>query len=108
MPLIPPVHRPTEAPVTRSQPPAVIRVTVVESEGCHFCEDALRTLEGFAQDHELALDVVDIRSRTGQELTLRHRPSLTPLILVDGEFFSQGRLPRRKLAKLLAERGHRG
>lgn len=108
MPLIPPAHRPAGAAVTEAPSPAVIRVTVVESEACHFCEDALAALEELAQDHELALEVVDIRSRTGQELTQRHRPSLTPLVLVDGEFFSQGRLPRRKFAKLLAERGHHG
>ena len=29
---------------------------------------------------------------------------MTPLVLVDDEFFSHGRLPRRKLAKLLIER----
>ena len=108
MPLIPPVHRPDEAPGTESHPPAVVRVIVVESEACHFCEDALAVLEELTQDHELELDVVDLSSRAGQELTQRHRPALTPLVLVDGEFFSQGRLPRRKLARLLAERGRRG
>lgn len=108
MPLLPPVHRPVGTPVTEVHPPAVIRVTVVESEACHFCEDALAALDELAQDHELDLEVIDIGSRAGQELITRHRPALTPLVLVDGEFFSQGRLPRRKLAKLLAERGRRG
>ncbi|ABL83283.1 glutaredoxin family protein [Nocardioides sp. XL1] len=105
MPLIPPVHHSAGTPATGSQPAAAMRVTVVESEACHFCEDALAALSGFAQDHEFALDVVDIRSQTGQALVQRHRPSLTPLVLVDGEFFSQGRLPRRKFAKLLTARG---
>ena len=108
MPLIPPVHRTAGRPDAAPASHALMRVTVVESEACHFCEDALAALEELAQDHELALEVVDIRSRTGQELTQRHRPSLTPLVLVDGEFFSQGRLPRRKFAKLLAERGQHG
>ena len=108
MPLIPPVHRSAGTPITASQPAAAMRVTVVESEACHFCEDALAVLDGFAEDHDLAVDVVDIRSQTGQALVQRHRPSLTPLVLVDGEFFSQGRLPRRKFAKLVAERGLHG
>lgn len=108
MPLNPPVHGQTGTPATASRPPATMRVTVVESEACHLCEDALMALDGFAQAHEFALDVVDIRSQTGQALVQRHRPSLTPLVLVDGEFFSQGRLPRRKFAKLLGQRASHG
>ena len=108
MPLIPPVHRSAAPPAPAFPPPGAIRVTVVESEACHFCEDALRVLDAFAQDHELTVEVVDIRSEEGQALVQRHRPSLTPLVLVESVFFSQGRLPRRKLARLLAERGHHG
>ena len=103
MPLIPPVHRTAGRPAAAPASHALMRVTVVESEACHFCEDAHTALEGFAEHHEFALDVVDIRSQVGQDLVQRHRPTMTPLVLVDGEFFSHGRLPRRKFAKLLAE-----
>ena len=38
-------------------------------------------------------------------LVAEHRPPLSPLVLVDGAYFSAGRLPRKKLAKLLTARG---
>jgi len=36
-----------------------------------------------------------------------HRPAMNPLVLVDGAFFSSGRLPRKKLITLLERRGDR-
>jgi len=37
-------------------------------------------------------------------LVQKYRASMSPLVLLDGEFFSHGRLPRRKLAKRLQQR----
>lgn len=87
----------------RDAPPAVL-VTVVESEACHFCVDAHRVLVALAVDFPLVVDSVDIRSETGRQLMARHRAVMSPLVLIDGAFFSNGRLPRRKLAKLLDQR----
>ena len=37
----------------------------------------------------------------------RHRTPMSPLVLLDDTFFSSGRIPRRKLEKLLKSRyGH--
>jgi coenzyme F420-reducing hydrogenase beta subunit len=83
-------------------PPAA--VTVVESEACHFCADAHRVLADFAGGYPLEVDTVDVRSETGRLLMARHRATMSPLVLIDGAFFSNGRLPRRKLAQHLAER----
>ena len=83
-------------------PPA--RVTVVESEACHFCADAHRVLADFAVDYPLEVDTVDVRSEAGWLLMARHRATMSPRVLIDGTTFSNGRLPRRKLAKHLAER----
>jgi hypothetical protein len=47
---------------------------------------------------------VDIRSPEGLALVQTHRPVMNPLVLLDGEFFSSGRLSRGKLRKALAER----
>lgn len=80
------------------------RVTVVESVACHFCEDAQRALAELTDEHGVIVDTVDLRSHAGQRLMRLHRASMSPLVLVDGEFFSHGRLPRRKLTKLLAQR----
>ena len=80
------------------------RITVVESQMCHFCEDAQRALSELAESYPLAVDTLDVRSKAGQRLMRAHRASMSPLVLVDGEFFSHGRLPRRKLTKLLEQR----
>jgi glutaredoxin len=84
--------------------PAAALVTVVESETCHFCDDARRVLTDLAVDFPLVVDTLDIRSETGRQLMALHRAAMSPLILVDGAFFSHGRLPRRKLANLLDQR----
>lgn len=84
--------------------PSPVLVTVVESEACHFCADAHRFLTDFAVDYPLVVDVVDVRSEAGRLLMARHRATMSPLVLIDGAFFSNGRLPRRKLAKHLTQR----
>lgn len=88
------------------QPPPAgrARITLVESEACHFCDDARLALTELAVSYPLAVDTVDVRSEAGQRLMRLHRASMSPLVLVDGEFFSNGRLPRRKLVKLLEQR----
>lgn len=84
--------------------PAPARITVVESEACHFCEDAHRALSELAARYPLTVETVDVRSETGQRLMKVHRASMNPLVLVDGDFFSHGRLPRRKFVRLLEQR----
>lgn len=95
--------------MTQSHPAdAPVRITVVEAEGCHFCEDATDALDQLGQDPALdgafEVELVDAHSAHGRHLIGEHRPALSPLVLLDGAFFSHGRLPRRKLARLLAER----
>jgi hypothetical protein len=80
------------------------QVTVVESEACHFCEDARRVLADLAAAYPLTIETVDVRTPAGTNLMQEHRASMSPLVLVDGVFFSHGRLPRRKLLKLLTGR----
>ena len=81
-----------------------VRVTVVHAPACHLCEDADEALRGLGRSYALDVEHVDIRSDRGQALVRTHRPAMNPLVLVDGEFFSSGRLPRRKLAALLDRR----
>jgi glutaredoxin len=89
---------------THDAAPRPALVTLVESEACHFCADAHRVLTDLAVDYPLAVDTVDVRSETGRLLMARHRATMSPLVLIDGTFFSNGRLPRRKLSKHLAQR----
>ena len=85
-------------------PPSPALITVVESEACHFCADAHHVLADFAVDYPLEVNTVDVRSEAGRLLMARHRATMSPLVLIDGVFFSNGRLPRRRLAKHLAQR----
>ncbi len=77
-------------------------VTVVHSPACHLCDDAESALARLAESYPFVVDRVDVRSARGQALVREHRAPMSPLVLVDGTFFSSGRLPRRKLAQLLA------
>ena len=89
---------------THDAPSLPALVTVVESEACHFCADAHRVLAHVAVDYPLEVNTVDVQSETGRVLMARHRATMSPLVLIDGVFFSNGRLPRRKLSKYLAQR----
>lgn len=80
------------------------RIMLVESEACHFCDDAHRVLADLAETYPLVVETLDVRSDIGQRLMQAHRASMSPLVLLDGEFFSAGRLPRRKLSKSLGKR----
>jgi len=44
---------------------------------------------------------VDIASAEGRRILERYRPPMPPAVLVDGELFSSGRLPRKKLRRYL-------
>lgn len=79
-------------------------ITVVGSLGCHFCADARDTLAELGREVPLTVEWVAADSDAGAALVSAHRPTMFPLVLVDGVYFSAGRLPRRKLRALLAAR----
>jgi len=83
------------------------KVTLVHSPACHFCDDAEEALHELSADYLIDLWVVSIDSALGATLVAVHRPAMNPLVLVDGAFFSSGRLPRKKLIALLERRGDR-
>ena len=88
----------------RALPPPTA-ITLVTAPGCHFCEDAHKTLTELThRDPSLALQLVEAATPLGTALITEHRPAMNPLVLVDGRYFSAGRLPRRKLEALLARR----
>jgi hypothetical protein len=83
-------------------------ITVVTAPGCHFCEDAQAALAELAAGGAgFDFELVEATSPAGLALLAQHRPPMNPLVLVDGGYFSAGRLPRRKLNTLLATRGVR-
>jgi len=93
--------------VTVETRPDAAKVTLVHSPACHFCDDAEEALYELSADYPIDLSVVSIDSALGATLVAVHRPAMNPLVLVDGAFFSSGRLPRKKLVKLLERRGDR-
>ena len=78
-------------------------VTVVHSAACHFCEDAIVALSELSQDYPLAIETIDAAEPRGEELMRLHRAPMYPLVLVNGNFFSVGRLPRKKFHHTLAQ-----
>jgi len=79
-------------------------VTVVHAEACHFCDDAEQALALLAEEFPLEVTVIEVDSAEGRRLVDVHRPAMNPLVLVDGAYFSSGRLPRKKLTRLLEAR----
>lgn len=88
----------------RAPADAVTAVTLVTAPGCHFCTDAHTYLRTLVDDHAIELTVIEATSAEGRSLLVRHRPVMNPLVLIDGGFFSAGRLPRRKLQAFLQGR----
>jgi hypothetical protein len=82
----------------------MVAVTVVHSPACHFCDDARAVLAEFATEFPLTVEFVDCTDPRGAALIREHRAGMYPLVLVDGGFFSAGRLPRKKLRARLTAR----
>ena len=80
-----------------------IVVTLVDAPACHLCGDAKSTLAVLAQSYSIILDVLPVGSERGRRLMNRHRSPMSPLVLLDGQYFSAGRLPRAKLERRLTE-----
>lgn len=90
--------------VTRSTASDAVTVTVVHSPACHFCDDARQALGELAGEFPLTVELLDCTDPAGATLMCEHRTGMYPLVLVDGAFFSAGRLPRKKLRALLTAR----
>ena len=88
-----------------STPPAPdTAITVVHSPACHFCEDARAVLADLGTEFPLTVEFVDCTEPRGAALIREHRAGMYPLVLLDGGFFSAGRLPRKKLRAELNSR----
>ena len=82
---------------------ATVAVTLVEAPACHLCEDAKSALATLAKSYPLTIQVLSIIDKPGRALMDQHGAPMSPLVLLDGEYFSSGRLPRRKLEKRLSK-----
>ena len=76
---------------------------MVEAPACHLCDNAKSTLAALAQSYPMTIRVLSISDEAGRELMEQHRAPMSPLVLLDGQYFSAGRLPRRKLERRLSK-----
>lgn len=79
-----------------------VEIVVVRSPACHLCEDAIAALGQIRGRFPFNVRLVEMDSEEGRDIVARHRPALSPAVLVDGRLFSSGRLPRKKLERTLA------
>lgn len=81
-------------------------VVIVSKDDCAFCEQAKAVLERLRGEYEIDTRELALDSPEGQGLALASAAPFPPVILLDGEPFSYGRLSERRLRKALA-RGRR-
>lgn len=83
-------------------PPA--DVTLVESPACHFCADAEDVIVELSGEFDLHVRRVPTQSVEGMELMQEFGAAMSPLVLLDGEYVTAGRLSRGKVRKMLETR----
>ena len=76
-------------------------VVLLTKEDCHFCEQAKEVLRRLAGESELSVSEVPLDSEQGRALALRSGALFPPVVFLNGETFSYGRLSERKLRKAL-------
>ena len=74
----------------------------MSAPACHLGADAEAALYHLAGQYPLRVRTVGAATQEGRRVVAEHRPGMFPVVLVDGELFSVGRLPRGKLRRLLA------
>lgn len=77
-------------------------VVLLTKDDCHFCEQAKEVIERLEGEYELHVRELPLASDEGRELAERSGALFPPILFVDGEPFSYGRLSERKLRKALA------
>jgi glutaredoxin len=80
-------------------------ITVVESIGCHFCADAESAIAELASQYAIVVTHIPMSSPQGMDLMQRHGAGMSPLVLLDGQFVSSGRLPRGRIRRMLDSGG---
>ncbi len=77
-------------------------VTLVTSPGCHMCEMAKDVINAVALEIPLSVKVVELISPEGEALAASHRMPFPPLILINGQHHTHGRISEKKFRRALA------
>jgi hypothetical protein len=81
--------------------PEAVEVTLITSEGCHYCEHARNVLDSIHHDRPLVITEIGLESEQGQSALSKWRVPFPPLLLIKGELFGYGRISERKLRRKL-------
>jgi glutaredoxin len=79
----------------------VTEVVLLTKDDCHFCEQAKDVLARLRGEFPLSVREVALESEEGRSLALDSGAPFPPVVFVNGETFSYGRLSERKLRKAL-------
>ncbi len=77
-------------------------VVLLTKEDCHFCEQAKDILARLRAEYDLRVREVPLESEEGRALAAGSGAPFPPVVFVNSEPFSYGRLSERKLRKALA------
>jgi len=80
----------------------VSEVLLLTKEDCDLCEQAKRTLGGLSDWFDLQVREVALESPEGAQLARTAAAPFPPVVFLDGEPFSYGRLSERRLRKALS------
>lgn len=76
-------------------------VLLLTRDDCHHCEQAKEVLESLRDEYGLNVRELPLESDEGRRLGLETGALFPPVVLLDGKYFSYGRLSERKLRKAL-------
>jgi glutaredoxin len=79
----------------------VSEVVLVTKADCGLCEQAKDVLGRIAPEFRLEVREVGLESEEGKSLALQAAAPFPPVVFLDGEAFSYGRLSERRLRKAL-------
>ncbi len=81
-----------------------MNVLLLTQDHCGFCAEAKQTLGRLAAEYGFSVSLLDMGSAEGQALAARGGILFPPGLFLEGEPFSYGRLPERKLRRELERR----
>ena len=76
-------------------------VVLLTKDDCHFCEQAKDVLAKLSGEYSLRVREIPLDSDEGRALALRSAAPFPPVVFLNGETFSYGRLSEQKLRKAL-------
>lgn len=76
-------------------------LVLLTKQDCHFCDQAKNVLARIRDEYDVRVREVALESEEGERLALASAAPFPPVVFVNGEPFSYGRLSERKLRKAL-------